>query len=128
MKFFGKIKQKKIVWTDKTKLINFIQSLDEDCEVAIEIEEIDEYRTTQQNKLYWSWIQIIADTLGYSKEECHEIIKYKFLLTQDGLDYESNPEFYLRSTSTLSRAEFSRLTTDIYFWAHDTLNITLPNE
>ena len=66
MKFFGKIKQKKIVWTDKTKLINFIQSLDEDCEVAIEIEEIDEYRTPQQNKHYWSWIQIIADTLGYS--------------------------------------------------------------
>ena len=34
----------------------------------------------------------------------------------------------LKSTTTLSKEEFSKLTKDVFYWANDTLKINLPNE
>ena len=54
--------------------------MEDGVRVVIEIREAENVRTNQQNKLWWSWMNIIADELGYSKQEIHDILKYKFLL------------------------------------------------
>ena len=34
----------------------------------------------------------------------------------------------LKSTTTLTKEEFGKLTQEVFYWANDTLNINLPNE
>ncbi len=126
MKILGTIKKKKIVFDDKVKFLNEVAKFSEGTRIVINVEEAKDVRSNQQNKLYWTWVQVIAESLGYSKEECHDIIKYKFLLREKIIDGETG--FYLKSTSTLSKAEFSKLTDDVLFWANDSFNINLPNE
>jgi len=126
LKLFGTIKNKKIVFDDKEELIDGVNNFVEGTRVVINIKEAKDVRTNQQNKLYWKWIEIMGDSLGYTKEEAHSLIKYKFLLREEIIDGETN--HYLKSTSTLSKTEFSKLTQDILFWANDTFNINLPNE
>tara|TARA_R110002020_G_scaffold346394_2_gene560278 strand:+ start:1574 stop:1954 length:381 start_codon:yes stop_codon:yes gene_type:complete len=126
LKLFGTIKNKKIVWDDKVKLVDGVGDFIDGTRVVVSIKEAKDVRTNQQNKLYWKWIEVIGDSLGYTKEESHSLIKYKFLLREEIIDGETN--HYLKSTATLSKKEFSKLTHDILFWANDTFNIKLPNE
>ena len=71
-------------------------------------------------------MQIIGDTIGYSKNEMHELLKVKFLTREYILDGETKK--YIKSTATLSKQEFNKLTNDVFFWANDTLSINLPHE
>ena len=71
--------------------------------------------------------QIIFDELGYSdKQEIHNILKYKFLLKEEMIDGELHQG--LKSTTTLTKKEFTKLTQDVFYWANDTFNINLPDE
>ena len=100
--------------------------MEDGVRVVIEIREAENVRTNQQNKLWWSWMNIIADELGYSKQEIHDILKYKFLLREEMIDGEIHQS--LKSTTTLTKKEFNKLTEDVFYWANDTFNINLPNE
>ena len=126
LKAFGKIEKSKIIFDDKAKFLNEVAEFQEGTRIVMEIKEAKDVRSNQQNKLYWSWIKIIGDSLGYTSEEAHNIIKYKFLLREEIIDGDKN--FYLKSTSTLSKAEFVKLTEDVLFWANDSFNINLPDE
>lgn len=126
MKAFGKIVKGKIIFDNKAKFLNDVGEFIEGSRIVMEVKEAKDVRTNQQNKLYWSWIKIIGDNLGYTAEETHNLIKYKFLLREEIIEGETN--FYLKSTSTLSKGEFVKLTEDVLFWANDTFNINLPNE
>ena len=126
MKAFGKIIKGKIIFDDKAKFLNEVGEFIEGSRIVMEVKEAKDVRTNQQNKLYWSWIKIIGDNLGYTAEETHNLIKYKFLLREEIIEGETN--FYLKSTSSLSETEFVKLTQDVLFWANDTFNINLPNE
>lgn len=44
------------------------------------IREHKKNRSLDQNALYWKWVTIIADELGYTKDEYHEIAKEKHLV------------------------------------------------
>ena len=94
--------------------------------VIIEVRESKDVRTNSQNKLWWSWMSIISTELGYEKQEIHEILKYKFLLREEMIDGEMHQN--LKSTTTLTKKEFNKLTQDVFYWANDTFNINLPNE
>ena len=100
--------------------------MEEGIRVVIEIREAENVRTNQQNKLWWSWKSIIGDELGYNKQEIHDICKYRFLLREEIIDGEIHQS--LKSTTTLTKKEFKKLTEDVYYWANDTFNINLPNE
>ena len=71
---------------------------------------------------YWT----IADETGNEKQEIHSILKYKFLLKEEMIDGELHQG--LKSTTTLTKEEFGKLTQEVFYWANDTLNINLPNE
>ena len=126
MYFTGKIIKGKIVWDNKTTLVDYIRGIEDGTKVEVEITETPDVRTNKQNKLWWAWMKIIGNELGYSKNEVHDILKYKFLLREEIIEGITNQ--YIKSTATLTKTEFNKLTQDVYFWANDTLSINLPNE
>lgn len=126
MKAFGKIKKGKIVFDDKAKFLNDVSEFHEGARVVIQVNEAQDVRSNQQNKLWWVWMQYIGDELGYNSQEINDILKYKFLMMDETIEGETHQ--IIKSTSTLTKEEFNKLTKDVYFWANDTFNINLPNE
>tara|TARA_R100001530_G_C4317073_1_gene154678 strand:+ start:1479 stop:1859 length:381 start_codon:yes stop_codon:yes gene_type:complete len=126
MKAFGKALKGKIIFDDKAKFIDEVAKFDDDVRIVIEVREAKDVRTNAQNRLWWQWMQIIGDDLGYSKTEIHEIAKYKFLLKEEMIDGEIHQS--LKSTTTLTKSEFNKLTKEVFYWANDTFQINLPNE
>ena len=127
MKAFGKIVKGKIIFDDKAKFLNDVAKFNDDIKIVIEVREAKDIRTNAQNRLYWKWVEIISNELGYQdKQEIHNILKYKFLLKEEVINGEIHQG--LKSTTTLTKEEFGKLTQDIFFWANDTFNINLPNE
>ena len=127
MKAFGKVVKGKIIFDDKAKFLNDVAKFNDDIKIVIEVREAKDIRTNAQNRLYWKWVEIISNELGYQdKQEIHNILKYKFLLKEEVINGEIHQG--LKSTTTLTKEEFGKLTQDIFFWANDTFNINLPNE
>ena len=127
MKAFGKIVKGKIIFDDKAKFLNDVAKFNDNIKIVIEVREAKDIRTNAQNRLWWKWIEIISNELGYQdKQEIHNILKYKFLLKEEMINGEIHQG--LKSTTTLTKEEFGKLTQDVFFWANDTFNINLPNE
>tara|TARA_R100001440_G_scaffold171_1_gene496 strand:- start:1091 stop:1471 length:381 start_codon:yes stop_codon:yes gene_type:complete len=126
LKYSVKISKGKIIYKTNKKLLEYIQTISDDTIAEIEITLLEDSRSNKQNKLWWTWAQIIGDTLGYSKNEIHDILKAKFLTREYIQDGKTKK--YIKSTATLSKSEFNKLTNDVFFWANDTLNINLPHE
>ena len=126
MKAFGKIIKGKILFDDRAKFLNDVAKFDDDIKIVIEVREAKDIRTNAQNRLWWKWIELIADETGNEKQEIHSILKYKFLLKEEMIDGELHQG--LKSTTTLTKEEFAKLTQEVFYCANDTLNINLPNE
>ena len=127
MKAFGKVVKGKIIFDDKAKFLNDVAKFNDDIKIVIEVREAKDIRTNAQNRLWGKWSEIISDELGYQdKQEIHNILKYKFLLKEEMINGEIHQG--LKSTTTLTKEEFGKLTQDVFFWANDTFNINLPNE
>lgn len=126
MKLFGKIHSNKIVWKNKTQLVDHIRSFKEGTVVSVEIIEAEESRSINQNRLWWKWIEILSKETGNTKEDMHTLMKYKYLLKEKMIEGELHQ--IIGTTTTLSKEEFSKLMKEMFFWANDTLNVMLPNE
>lgn len=83
-------------------------------------------RSTQQNRWYWACVTILSKHTGYTRDEMHEIIKYKFLKKER--IHESTGEVfeYIGHTSQLTTTEFSEFIESFIMWAGQTLACTLP--
>ena len=79
-------------------------------------------RSTLQNSYYWSVVvELLANELGYDKDEIHEILKYKFLQSNAmGMPY-------IKSTTKLSTGEFEEYLSKIKRWAAEFLHIVIPD-
>lgn len=124
MKAFGKILKGKIVFDNEAKFLNEVKKLHEGARVVISINEAEDVRSNQQNRLWWKWMTIIGQELGNNSQEINDILKYKFLLREETIEGERHQ--YIKSTSTLTKKEFSELVNNVFYWANDTLNIKLP--
>lgn len=74
--------------TDGKKTLRaYIQSL-KDGDYAVKIEEWKDKRSLRQNALYWRWLEVIGNELGYYKDELHEVFIDQFsdVWTVRGLD------------------------------------------
>ena len=47
--------------------------------IEVVFRKVSNPRTNQQNKLYWKWMTILGEEIGYTKEEMHFIFKKQFL-------------------------------------------------
>lgn len=95
-------------------------------EFEVVIQKRKKHRSVEQNRWYWACVTIIANELGYRKDEMHEIIKFKFLKSER-VDEKSGEVFeYLRSSADLSTTEFSVFMDNLIQWSSETFNIKLP--
>ena len=71
------------------KVINYMNHLKSlDGKYELEIKEYKSNRSIEQNNLYWQWISIIGNDLGYHKNEMHEALLEHFSIpyTFKGID------------------------------------------
>ncbi len=124
--FYTDVKNGKLQKNVSTHLRTFIGTF-EGKRIQITIEKIKSQRSAQQNALWWVYMTILSKELGYTKDEIHEICKYKFL-KREKVDEKTGEIFpYLESTTKLSKSEFADLVSDLQRWAAETFNINLPS-
>ena len=124
MKAFGTVKNGKLILNNERRF-NDNLNIFEGEEIEIRIKVRTNNRSNEQNSLYWKWINIMSEETGFTKEEMHELIKYKFL-KRTSINNNGIEEVKLKSTTTLTVKEFTKLMENILYWSNNTLNINLP--
>jgi len=94
--------------------------------VLITVDKVKSKRSTQQNRLWWLYMTILSDHTGYTKQEIHEICKFKFLKREKVIEETGEIMEYLESTAALNKSEFSDLVSDMTRWASETFSVVLP--
>lgn len=94
--------------------------------VEIIIKRKSAKRSDRQNRYWWVLVTILSNDLGYTKEEMHEILKYKFLKREKVDERTGLVMEYLGSTTELNKMEFADMITDLRRWSEQDLNIYLP--
>lgn len=78
-------------------------------------------RSLKENNYYWGIVvELISQHTGFTPQETHEALKWKFLRIVKG-KLES-----CRSTTELSIAEFETFLSQIRQWASEELNCWIP--
>ena len=93
--------------------------------IELTIDKVKSTRSNQQNRYYWSGVVgILSTELGYSKDEIHDLLKYKFL--KRTVIIGDSEETIMKSTTELTKSEFMDFIADIQLWAAE-LNINIPD-
>lgn len=93
--------------------------------ITISIEEKKTKRSRLQHNLWWRYMKQLADRLGYTKDEIHEICKYKFLKREKVCEETGEILEYINSTTKLDKEEFSVLITQLQEWSVKQFNLIL---
>jgi hypothetical protein len=91
----------------------------------VEIKLFRNTRSNRQNALYWEWLTIIANDLGYFKDDLHDEIREKFLPVEE---YEilGVRKKRLTSTAKLDVLEMSNYMRQIEIFFASEYGIVLP--
>lgn len=95
-------------------------------DVQVAISPKSKQRSVRENAYYWGVvIPLLCDWCGYSPDEMHDALKYKFLFDFD----KERGLARIGSTAKLSTVEFEDLMTKIREWAsREGVFIPEPNE
>ena len=85
-------------------------------------------RTIEQNNLMWSWLTIIGDDLGYTKNEVHEIMLDMFAPIMTYRDLNNKPKQRKIRSSEMSVKEMSEYMNHIDRFAAEQSIILLQPE
>jgi len=113
---------------DKSKLFATLKGLK--GKQNIKIQKHRNKRSDKQNKYYWGVvIAYISNETGFTDEEVHELLKFKFLQTSK-VSRQGSMETFIQSTTELDTLEAEEYLYKIRIWALNFLNlqIPLPNE
>ncbi len=79
-------------------------------------------RTLRQNRYYWGVVvKVLADHFGYTIDEMHEALKWKFLQKKDA------PLPTVKSTTELSTVEFTDYLESVWRWAATEYSVYIPD-
>jgi hypothetical protein len=92
---------------------------------SVEIKEYRKNRSNSQNRLYWSWVNLIAEHTGDLPEEIHEMMKQRLLGTVPRRIMGEDC-LVTKSTTKLTTCEFTEYLQRIELLA-DKLQIRLPH-
>lgn len=121
----GKVLNGELVGISRKKLKEELAYF-EGVGVELIIRKKKKHRSLQQNRLWWLYMGMLGEYLGYTKDEIHEIVKFKFL-KKETVDETTGEVFqYIQSTSKLSTVEFLELVQQLYQWSAETFGLTLP--
>lgn len=93
--------------------------------MSVEIKEYRKNRSKSQNRLYWSWINVIANYTGDVAEELHEHLK-TILLGTVHRRVMGEERILIRTTTSLSTGEFTEYLGRIELLA-EKMQIRLPH-
>ena len=97
--------------------------------VQVRIEKLKSKRSIQQNRYWWLAMTILGNELGYSKEETHQLMKFKFLKRERVVEKTGEILEYIESTTTLSKSDFADMISEMVRWsANMGIIIPLPGE
>ena len=102
------------------------------CEVTLILERLNATRSPRANRAHWAvTMQALSDHTGYTPEECHEIVKAKFLakkyLLPDARTGEVVEELVIGTSSTrLDSVQWSEFQRNIRLWALEDLGVVIP--
>jgi len=106
------------------RLSDYLKTLEgQPCEAVVRKRKAK--RSNNQNNYYFGVVcKILGDYFGYTEEEMHDALKYKFL-RRGAADLET-----VTSTTKLNTAQFEDYLEKIRRWAmiEYNVNIPLPNE
>lgn len=74
----------------------------------VEIKVNKETRSDKQNKLYFLWVDVFRNEVGYEKNQMHRIFKKRFLGYIETTDLDGEEFMDLRDTKTLKVDEFAK--------------------
>lgn len=125
-RFRGEVKDGKFQPEDPIAFMKQIRSLDGKT-VWASMEEWKEFkhRSLNENSYYHGVvIDILSSELGYTHDEMHEVIKWKFLAHP--IELKGQKVMTAVSTASLSTSEFEGLMAKIRTWASMELGIYIP--
>ena len=109
MRFPCKVENGKLVILNRSEFDSIIADLNGDY--YIEIVETG-VRSSQQNNYYWKIVDMLAEELGYTRNEMHSAIK---------------DHFEIQTTKTLTTKEFSQFIERIIRWSAIDLGVIIPD-
>ena len=77
-------------------------------EYTIEVCKTINSRSAEQNKLYWKWIAIISEDLGYYPEELHEAFTDQFAPVYTSRDLNGRPKQKRTRTSKMNVEQMTK--------------------
>ena len=111
--------QKKRTWNlsemNKLNLIQLIQELDCKQDWQIIIQKSKDSRTIEQNRRLWDLYRNIGNFLGYTADELHLLMGYKFLRQHEYVG-DTMVE-YIESTTELDTKQMAQYQESIEIWA-----------
>lgn len=118
MRFNATTNGENLVFEMPERLEQFLIGL-KDKKLTVEIKKYKKPRSLNQNNLYWEWMTIIGNELGYTPDEIHDTMKARLLVDRSG----KLP--VIRSTTALSTAEMAEYMSHVERIASE-FNIVLP--
>lgn len=94
-----------ILGKNYASLFKQIEQLDPTVKHVCEIKPYKSKRSIEQNARYWALITGLGKHIGYTPDETHDILRFKFLRNAIEVNGERLP--LLRTTTKLSTAEFT---------------------
>lgn len=131
LKFNGKVNEYKFLPDEPEAFLNHVKSLEGEAVVAtLKKHRPYKERSNEQNRYYWGVVvKILSNELGYTSEEVHEVLKYKFLLAERIFTNKKGEQRLLHvagSTASLSTSDFESLMSQVRTWASMELSIYIP--
>ena len=98
-------------------MTTFYNLVDPKLNWVCNVQEKELIRSNSQNSLYWDYITEFGKYLGYTKDEMHDLLRFKYLSNTIIIGDETLP--ILKSTKKLKVKEFTTYFASIERWASE---------
>jgi len=124
--FIANIKDGRMSDKFRDSINRYILSL-KDGPARITIERYRKKRTDPQNRYYWKIVvRIVGQYCGYTDEEAHDALKWKFLRVP-AVGVKAGMPDTVRSTASLNTEEFEEYLETVKRWAATELQLYIPD-
>jgi hypothetical protein len=123
--YYSNVKDGKLQKNVRVQIANELKEF-EGKRIEIKIQKLKSIRSHQQNRLWWLYMTMLSVDTGYTKDEMHEICKFKFLKRSKVVEKTGEILEYLESTTKLNKSEFADMVSELIRWSAETLDIVLP--
>jgi len=128
LEFTGYVRNGVLIVRNKHEFEQSVKRFDgKDVEIIVQKKRL--VRSIQQNRLWWLYMTLLSEATGYTKDEMHDICKFKFCKRERVIEKTGEVIEYLQDTSRMTRTEFSEVVDKVIQWAAEMdIILPIPNE